>query len=1252
MKKYLVFVLLLSANYIYSQTDSYKKAWKALNENDRATADALLSTAKNDPASFQDAYLTDIYLKNYNGKQNQITDFAKSIYSKSENPFPYIYALWFNQAVVGTPGKRSFDHQIRLLDQLIADEKAQGTIAGSANYQKGLHHLFSNEFSKTQKYFDAIGSIKNWQYAGPFENLSQSGFYKNYGPLEHPEPAAVFKSITNADVKWITPPAEVNDGWTPVSYQFGNSTAVVYAQNFVRSSADQAVLCNVGVSGAIKVWINDELVIAESKERVTDMDAYTVKCNLNKGVNRVLVQLSYTNAAYPNFNMRFTDERLKPLPGITGSAEYATYSKVTNSTKANTLLPHFAEAFFLDKISKQPDNLINYLLLADTYLRSKKVIEARNILTEAINKAPDNCILKMKMVDVLSKEDNRTLLLEEIEKIKLADAESVGVLDLKIKELFDNQKYEDGSVELEKRIKLYGEDQTTAAYNILVLVKENKYDELIKEAEKLFKKYPDNSRFVEMMYAIKKDVYKDSKGAIKVYENFMKNNYDYDVYEKYANILIEQGNNDKAVEVKKRIAESFPYSPSGFYNLASYHYTAKEFDKAEEYSKRALALAPYNEIYWDQMGDIKSEKKKNTEALEAYNRSLLFDPNQYKLIDKIRKLNGKPEVYKLFSEADIAKLIKDDKQSEAKNIDYGYYFILDQKNVILYPGGATEEYYTNVVRITNEKGIDRYKESAIGYNNSQSLLIEKAEVIKKNQSRIEGERNGNEIVFTNLEVGDVVVFKYRLQSYVYGRFAKEFWDTYYFGGQIYSAAIKYSLLVADNQKVNFTFNESAIQPIVKDVENFKLYTWERSKAEPDADEPLMPDLVDMSPVLHVSTIPAWKEIADWYSDICNNKAEEDFEVVALYKKLFADNQKPMTQFQKAKKIYDYIESNIRYSSVSFRQSAYVPQRASTTLTTRLGDCKDLSSLFVTLSHMAGINAQMVLVDTRDNGEKHILLPSVEFNHCIAKAVLDNKEYYIELTDNYLPFTSLPNNLNGAIILEIPSKNIIEKPVLQLLKAENRKKDMVRREIDIRPNESDLNVSVKTIKYGNLSAGVRSTYHNMDNDKQLKEMEKTVASSYKNNVKIDKVSFKDLDKLEDSAVYSYSYKVKNEISEIGAIKTFRIAYPDIVASMENFSADKRIYPIEYWTYENTDVYETVVNISAPAGTKFIELPASENLSFKDLKYTLQYTLKSPDKLIVTRRFTNNRQNIAAADYSSFKTFFEKIVKAEQKFIAFK
>ena len=41
-------------------------------------------------------------------------------------------------------------------------------------------------------------------------------------------------------------------------------------------------------------------------------------------------------------------------------------------------------------------------------------------------------------------------------------------------------------------------------------------------------------------------------------------------------------------------------------------------DDAEENIQKSLALSPYNEVYWEQLGDIKSEKKSIAEALNAY----------------------------------------------------------------------------------------------------------------------------------------------------------------------------------------------------------------------------------------------------------------------------------------------------------------------------------------------------------------------------------------------------------------------------------------------------------------------------------------------------------------------------------------------------------------------------------------------------------------------------------------------------------
>jgi len=1241
------FFCIISTTCLAQKT--YEQAWAALNRNDRKLAQNVLDKAGTEGENSADRYITDIYLKSYDGKDTEITDFDKAFYDRVENPYPYIYALWFNNAVFGDYGKKKYAHQLKLMDKLLADPNAHGTLVAAAYYQKGIHLQYSNSFDQAQNEFRNVGNLKNWQYVGPFENLSHSGFYKDYGPLEHPDNKTEFTSSSSAKVKWFAPTEEIQDGWNPVVFQFNKRTGVVYAQTFVTSSKDQEVLCNVGVGGAIKVWINDAIVISEYTERVTEMDTYTAKCKLQKGVNRFLVQLAFTDMKYGNYSVRLTDENFRPIPGLTGSNVYKPYKKAMTSTAKP--LKHFAEAFFQDKIAKEPGNMVNYLLLADVYLRNKKTNEARSLMESALRQEPENNILRMKLISVLLKQDNRSVMLEEVGRLRKSDPESLVTMELDIQNAINNERLDEAMQKVKERESLYGEDITTIGYRLNFLFKEKKFDDFISLAEGTYKKYPDEPLVVRVMYSIRKEVYRDPKGALKTYEDFLATNYNHTINDEYIKLLQEDGQVEQSLQRRKLISKAFSYDPDVYSEMANYHFTAKEYTLAEENVSKALQRSPYNEQFLELMGDIKSNQNKPVEAIDAYNKSLLFDPNQYDVINKLRKLRGKSESYQLVPSVNIDDVIGKDNPAEAPQVDVGYYIISEDKCSIIHPGGAVEEYTTYIVRITNENGINEFKESRIDYNNSQTLLIEQSEVIKKSGAKIKGERNDNVIVFPNLEAGDVIAFSYRLQNYKYGRFGRDFWQKHFFATDAYIAHSRYTLLAPPSQKVNYMFSNSSLQPVVSTREDFKQYTWEVSKQRPLKEESLMPSWVDIAPVLHVSTVSKWNDIAVWYADMINNSGEETYELKTVFDNLFPNTEtQNVNQFEKARRIYNYIETNIRYSSVPFRQSAYLPQSASKTLSTRLGDCKDLSNLFVTLCRMANIDVRMVLVDTRDNGTKDMILPSLEFNHCIAKASLDGKEYYIELTDNYLPFASLPNNLVGALILEIPRKSETMVAELKSLLPQSKWKDITSTHITVRPSGSDLVVQVSSGKHGHLSSQLRHDYLNLTYDKQLSQLEKSTAASYR-NVNMESASLQHLDDLADSVTLKYQFRIKDEIAEIGSLHTFKLPFVDVVASLSKLPAGTREYPLNYNKFEDTDVYETTILVELPPGKKLVELPAGEELTFGGLRYSLVYSSPAPDKLQVKRKFTSDRNEIPANKYVDFRTFMEKIVKAEQKMIAY-
>ena len=300
--------------------------------------------------------------------------------------------------------------------------------------------------------------------------------------------------------------------------------------------------------------------------------------------------------------------------------------------------------------------------------------------------------------------------------------------------------------------------------------------------------------------------------------------------------------------------------------------------------------------------------------------------------------------------------------------------------------------------------------------------------------------------------------------------------------------------------------------------------------------------------------------------------------------------------------------------------------------------------------MAKIEVRMVLVNTRDNGAMDMVLPSLEFNHCIAKASLDGKEYFIELTDNYLPFASLPNNLVNAPILEIPQKPGGAEVELKPLVSVTRTKDILKTQIILKPESSDLIVDVTSTKFGNLSSPLRSDYSHLEYDKQFDKIEAACASSYKNIV-LDTVSFSDLVNLEDSLSTRYKFRIKDEIADIGALKTLKLPFIDIVASLNKLASTSRTYAFDYNKYEDADFYETVIHVEAPKGKKLVEVPGNETFSFGKMTYSLTYTLAASGDLTVVRKFASDRNEIAAKDYLAFRTFVEKIVKAEQRMIAF-
>jgi hypothetical protein len=242
-------------------------------------------------------------------------------------------------------------------------------------------------------------------------------------------------------------------------------------------------------------------------------------------------------------------------------------------------------------------------------------------------------------------------------------------------------------------------------------------------------------------------------------------------------------------------------------------------------------------------------------------------------------------------------------------------------------------------------------------------------------------------------------------------------DNVLFNGHLPVKLIRYSLLVPPGVSFSHrTFNMDDY-PVVKKTEEGDLYEWSASQESALAAEPAMPPLSQVGRMLSISTIPSWTSVVDWYKDLAYTRTKSSFEIQEQVADLFKEKKEWTTQ-EKIRKIYEFIVTNIHYSSVPFRQSGIIPQKARDVLVNRIGDCKDVATLGIAMLKEAGIPAYHVLTRIRSIGSNPNELPSIGFDHCIIGIQTESGIQYSDLTAQFHPYGSVPGEDHGAFCLLI------------------------------------------------------------------------------------------------------------------------------------------------------------------------------------------------------------------------------------------
>jgi hypothetical protein len=413
----------------------------------------------------------------------------------------------------------------------------------------------------------------------------------------------------------------------------------------------------------------------------------------------------------------------------------------------------------------------------------------------------------------------------------------------------------------------------------------------------------------------------------------------------------------------------------------------------------------------------------------------------------------------------------------------------------------------------------------------------------------------------------------------------------------------------------------------------------------------MPPFTDVTERVVVTSIPDWSYVANWYSDLSNIKAKTDYEIKEKVKEILG-NKTGLTDYQKAKLLYQYIEENLNYSDVPFLHSALTPQRASRTLRTRLGDCKDLSTLFVAMCKEAGLNANLVLVDTRDNGDTNLDLPTIGFNHCIAQLNNAGKNYLVELTNNYLPFGSMSYSLENANGLYIPAEGkSTTNAELVKLNTPSRTLNTIIRKTSITFKGENADIERRNVRYGAEASSLRYNYKNKSDADRKKDLLSSLSGEFNRKVNLRSLSLTSLDDLADSVVMQYNCGVDKFTSSLMGMQLFKLPWNDMYNSLDFVALDKRTQPFSLWQFSSTKKDYEVITVTLPAGKQLAEIPKDIILKHPGITYSLTYKIK-PGSIQAIREVNYLKDNIPLEEYESFKEIITQMNEADGKQYGFK
>jgi hypothetical protein len=393
----------------------------------------------------------------------------------------------------------------------------------------------------------------------------------------------------------------------------------------------------------------------------------------------------------------------------------------------------------------------------------------------------------------------------------------------------------------------------------------------------------------------------------------------------------------------------------------------------------------------------------------------------------------------------------------------------------------------------------------------------------------------------------------------------------------------------------------------------------------------------------------WRALGKWVTTLESDRPNPSPEITAQVQTLIAGAPDFYT---KLSRITDSIQKNIRYFIVARGIGGLQANHAADIYRNKYGDCKDKTTLLISMLQVAGIHAFYVPVDDR-RGIIDPDFPSLIGNHMITaieipadvqdprlQAIVkakDGKRYLIfDPTNERIPVGNLPSYEQGtyAILAAGDSSQIIALPVLPPEANPNERKGS----FTLAP-DGTLTGSVDAIRSGSGGGELRNILK-MADEKERREGFETAIASDVPGAALDSLQFVQPSELDKPIEVHYKLTAAHYAHQAGTLLLIR---PRVVGTdVIPFNDKPRTVPIDL---NATGSWRDSFDITLPPGYSVDETPDPVDIDLDFASYHSSITAKG-NLLHYQREFVIRKVELPPTQASSFR-HLEGVILADEK-----